>query len=182
MQTKTLCRENVKSYPNPLRYWDHKSAPAPKNETCFSGSSRVKSDSYQRAIFHNFQSLEIIRNMYQYTEAFCHYSWNSSQEKKSCHLNFTYLEKNRKIWKIEKSREKNVEIIEKSSPTRMKKAQRTNTKKNSPWRPAPRDRAFAGVFGFGTSCLHPEECTFVIWKIVDKLSSMDPKTFVFMLQ
>ena len=24
--------------------------------------------------FHNFQSLEIIEDMYQYTEAFCHYS------------------------------------------------------------------------------------------------------------
>ena len=41
--------------------------------------------------------------VYQYTEAFCHYP-----------LNFTYYleKKNRKIYKIEKLREKKVEIME----------------------------------------------------------------------
>ena len=58
--------------------------------------------------------------MYQYTEAFCHYN-NSSREilqkQKSSTLNFTYLrEKIRKIWKIEKLREKNVEIVGKTLP------------------------------------------------------------------
>ena len=56
--------------------------------------------------FHNFRSLEIIGDMYQYTEAFWHYSWNSPEPKISSSLPlFQYLEKNRLIWKIEKLRE-----------------------------------------------------------------------------
>ena len=70
---------------------------------------------------HNFQTLEIIGGMYQYTKAFCHYSWNSPEAKKSCSLNFTYLEtKIRKIWKLKKFREKIVDIYgKKNSPIRM---------------------------------------------------------------
>ena len=51
--------------------------------------------------------------MYQDTEAFSHYSWNSPEEtKKSGLLTFTSLEiKIRKIWNIEKLPEKNVEIM-----------------------------------------------------------------------
>ena len=30
----------------------------------------------------NFQSLEIVGDLYQYSEAFCHSSWNSPEEKK----------------------------------------------------------------------------------------------------
>ena len=63
--------------------------------------------------FHNFQRLEINGDMYQYTEAFCHYSWTSPRARKSSSLTFQYLEKkNRKIKMIEKLREKNVEIME----------------------------------------------------------------------
>ena len=36
--------------------------------------------------FRNFQSLEVIGDMYQYTEAFCHYSWNSPEPKISSSL------------------------------------------------------------------------------------------------
>ena len=44
--------------------------------------------------FQNFQSLEIIGDMCRYTEAFCHYSWNSPEEAKiSSSLTFQYLEK-----------------------------------------------------------------------------------------
>ena len=66
--------------------------------------------------FQKFQSLEIIGDMYWYTEAFCHYSWNSPEEAKiSSSLTFQYLEqkKNRNIWKIEKLREKNIENLDK---------------------------------------------------------------------
>ena len=41
-----------------------------------------KAHSYRRAFFSkNSKSLEIIVDMYQYTEAFCHYSWNSPKQK-----------------------------------------------------------------------------------------------------
>ena len=55
---------------------------------------------------HNFQSLEVIGDMYQYTEAFCDYSWNSPEAKKSRSSIFTHLgNKIGKYGKIEIFRE-----------------------------------------------------------------------------
>ena len=57
--------------------------------------------------FQNFQSLETIGNMYQYTEAFCHYSWNSPEQKISSSLTFQYLERkqeNMEDWKIARNK------------------------------------------------------------------------------
>ena len=53
--------------------------------------------------------------MYRYTEAFCHYLWNSPEEAKILgSLTFQYLgKKNGKIWKTEEMREKNIENMEK---------------------------------------------------------------------
>ena len=49
--------------------------------------------------------------------SFCHYSLNSPEPKVSSSLTFQYLEKkNRKIWKIEKLRENNVEKLGKKLP------------------------------------------------------------------
>ena len=49
--------------------------------------------------------------------SFCHYSLNSPEPKVSSSLTFQYLEKkNRKIWKIEKLRENNVEKLEIKAP------------------------------------------------------------------
>ena len=66
---------------------------------------------------HNFQSLEIIGDMYQYTEAFCHYIREILRKaKKSSSSTFQHLEKKpRKIWKIGKLREKNVDNSEKEA-------------------------------------------------------------------
>ena len=72
----------------------------------------------ERFFSQNFLSLEIIGNMYQYTEAFCHYSWNYPEEAEiSSSLTSQYLGKrNRKKWKIEKLRETNVEKLGKKLP------------------------------------------------------------------
>ena len=83
---------------------------------------------YRRAFsLHNFQSLEIIGDRYQCAEAFCHYSWNYPEAKKSSSLNFTYLgEKSRKSWKIKKiARKKMWKLWGKSSAIRMALRKRT---------------------------------------------------------
>ena len=63
----------------------------------------------------HFQSLEIIGDiMDQYTEAVLSLfvKFSRERQKKSSSLDFTYLEKKiKKIWKTEKLREKNVEIM-----------------------------------------------------------------------
>ena len=72
--------------------------------------------------------------MYRYTEAFCHFSWNFPEAKISSSLTLQYSEnKNRKIWKIEKSREKNVENMDKKlSDKNDPKWDETRTKKTDP--------------------------------------------------
>ena len=59
--------------------------------------------------------------MYQYTEAFCHYSSNSPEAKKSSSLNFTYVFgiQNQENIEDKKLREKNVEIMEIISQIKM---------------------------------------------------------------
>ena len=52
-----------------------------------------KAHSYRRACFPYFPKLKIVGDMYQYTEAFRHYSWNSPEAKKSRSSDFTYLGK-----------------------------------------------------------------------------------------
>ena len=68
--------------------------------------------------FHNFESMEIIGDMYQSTEAFCHYSLNSPEGKKNNLVKFHTFgkKKNRKVWKIEKLREKNVQNLGENPP------------------------------------------------------------------
>ena len=58
----------------------------------------------------NFQSLEIIGDMYQDTEAFCHYSLNSP-ESNIIRLVKLLGKKIEKTWKMEKLREKDMEIM-----------------------------------------------------------------------
>ena len=65
--------------------------------------------------FKNFQSLGTIGDMYQNMEAFCHYSWHSSEAIKSGLLNFTYLGKKSGT----SASKKNMETMEKNSPIRM---------------------------------------------------------------
>ena len=58
--------------------------------------------------------------MYQYTEAFCQYSWNSPEAKKSCSLNFTRLEKKSGTYgRLKNCAKKMPRIGEKNSPIRM---------------------------------------------------------------
>ena len=51
--------------------------------------------SYRRAFFHNFRSSEIIGDMYQFTEAFCHYSENSPEAKKIELVKFYQVQENK---------------------------------------------------------------------------------------
>ena len=71
--------------------------------------------------FHNFQISEIIGDMYRYTEAFCHCSWNSPEaEQKTSSLNFTYFRKKiRKYGRLKNCARKMSTLWKKSYPIRM---------------------------------------------------------------
>ena len=71
--------------------------------------------------FHIFQSLEIIGDMYQHTEAFCHYSSNSPEPKISSLLTFQYLEKKagRYYGRLKNCAKKMSKIWKQNSPIRM---------------------------------------------------------------
>ena len=70
---------------------------------------------------HNFQSLEIIGDIYQYTEAFCHNSWNSPELKNTKFVNIQIFggkkQENMEDWKV--ARKECRKIVTKYFPIRI---------------------------------------------------------------
>ena len=79
----------------------------------------------ERFFFHHFQNFgNNWKYSSQYTEAFCHYSWNSPEATNLSSLNFTYLEEKSGKYGRLKIVRKNVEIMgeklsDKSDPSQL---------------------------------------------------------------
>ena len=92
--------------------------PSPSEET----AGRVLGSFLSESVFSIiFKTLGIIGDLHQYTEAFCHYSWNSPEVQKNKFVKFHTFgrkkQENMEDWKIE--RKKSRKIGKKSSPIRI---------------------------------------------------------------